>query len=360
MDRTGGGKQLYSIQALRGLAAFLVVFAHSIEHGPGHATNAVMLTARFGVDIFFVISGLVVLLAAGPGQFAPIDFMKRRLWRVAPLYWATTLFVALTAIIVPKIFLTTTFDLRYLVNSLLFIPDARPGSLDWRPLFKLGWTLNYEMFFYGLIALTFWCRSLVLRGQILVTTLVGLMIYAAFVPARSFSAFYASYNLLPFIAGVALAMLVPQRIAKLPKSTRVVGLVIAIAATVAFYQTPFPDTKLLRGHILMGAAAFMIVAGALSLEYKIRGVAWFKWCGDVSYSLYLTHMFVIGAGWAVLKRLEIGGSSVAGYVAIACMIATALVVADLTYRFVERPLLRAIGRRQKAAALPAEAPAIST
>jgi len=346
MNRSGASRQLYSIQALRGMAALLVVFAHSIEHGPGHATNAVMLTARFGVDIFFVVSGLVVLLAAGPEQFSPFVFMKRRIWRVAPLYWATTLFVAATAVIAPKIFLTTTFDMSYLLSSLFFIPAPRPGSLDWRPLFKLGWTLNYEMFFYLLIALTFWCKSLRLRGQILIAAIFALIIYAAFVPARSFAAFYASYNLLPFVAGVVLAMLVPARIAKLPKSARIVGLLIAIAATSMFYQTPFADTKLLRGHILMGSAAVMIVASALSLEYKIRGVAWFKWCGDVSYSLYLTHMFVIGAGWAVLRWLGIGGSSIAGYAAVTGMIIAALVVADLTYRFVERPLLRAIGRRQ--------------
>ncbi|MEA2964715.1 MAG: exopolysaccharide production protein ExoZ [Alphaproteobacteria bacterium] len=85
---------LVSIQALRAIAALLVFW--------GHAINAVHqkieadfphLYGPFGVDLFFVISGFVMVysserLFGQPG--APITFFVRRLARIVPLYWLAT------------------------------------------------------------------------------------------------------------------------------------------------------------------------------------------------------------------------------------------------------------------------------
>lgn len=346
VDRPGG--RLVSVQALRGVAAFLVVVAHAIEHAPGRSGDAILLTGRFGVEIFFVISGVVILLAAGAGTFSPVKFMARRIWRVVPLYWLTTALFAVMAFALPKLFRTTLFDAEYLLRSLFFIPMPLPGGTDWRPLFKLGWTLNYEMFFYALMALLFWCASMKQRAVAL-TLILGAFAGASFVlPAKSgILAFYANLNVLPFICGVWLAIWVATGLVR-GREMRWALLALAALLTALFYQLPFALTKDLGGHALMTLTALFIVAAALCFEQALSRFGASKWIGDISYSLYLTHMFVLGIAWAVLGKLGIEPGTVLGGVGTVGMILASLVVADLSYRFFERPLLN-LSRSRKAA-----------
>ena len=78
---------LRSIQILRGVAAGLVVIAHVIEHADWVSGDPVLITGRFGVDIFFVISGFIITYITGDGPFDPKVFAIRRIFRVVPLYW---------------------------------------------------------------------------------------------------------------------------------------------------------------------------------------------------------------------------------------------------------------------------------
>ena len=74
------------------------------------------------------------------------------------------------------LFKTTTADAKHLLLSLLFIPAPDPqAASDWRPLFKLGWTLNYEMFFYALFAL-----AIVLRREYAVMAVTAALMLFVF------------------------------------------------------------------------------------------------------------------------------------------------------------------------------------
>src|SRR5262245_8564740 len=128
---------LVSIQALRAIAALLVFL--------GHAINAVDLEVAaafpnsygpFGVDLFFVISGFVMVysserLFGQPG--APIKFFARRLARIVPLYWAAT------AILVW--FDVPNASTKAVLGSLFFAPHLPAEA----PLLFVGWTLIFEM-----------------------------------------------------------------------------------------------------------------------------------------------------------------------------------------------------------------------
>ncbi len=176
----------YSIQALRGLAASLVVIAHIFEHPSRGDPNALLLTGRFGVEIFFVISGFVMTHVAGEGAFSPGAFAVRRIMRIVPLYWVCTLLVFAVALVAPALFKTTTADVKHLVLSLFFIPAPDPqAASDWRPLFKLGWTLNYEMFFYAALLLLFWCRQRIQRSVILTVALGALVLLSFAIPPKA-------------------------------------------------------------------------------------------------------------------------------------------------------------------------------
>ena len=100
-----------------------------------------------GVDIFFVISGFIMLVTSR--QTSPAEFMVRRLIRIVPLYWALTLLVSALLILKPELFRTTVVTAPFLIKSLLFIPYANPGhGGEVMPILTPGWSLNFEMFFY--------------------------------------------------------------------------------------------------------------------------------------------------------------------------------------------------------------------
>jgi hypothetical protein len=120
---------LSSIQVLRGIAAVMVVLFHVCGFQIGAA----------GVDIFFVISGFI-MFHTNRNVFgltgAAILFLKRRILRIAPLYWLCSAFAFWPGV-----------ELKSLVASVLFVPvRSEDGSIH--TVLAPGWSLNFEMFFY--------------------------------------------------------------------------------------------------------------------------------------------------------------------------------------------------------------------
>jgi exopolysaccharide production protein ExoZ len=141
---------LVSIQALRAIAALLVFWGHAINavHLKGEA-DFPHLYGPFGVDIFFVISGFVMVysserLFGQPG--APITFFARRLARIVPLYWAAT--TILVWFVVPYA------STKAVLGSLFFGPHIPSEA----PLLLVGWTLIFEMFFYVVFAIALFAK----------------------------------------------------------------------------------------------------------------------------------------------------------------------------------------------------------
>src|SRR5262245_45669982 len=149
--------KLVLIQMLRALAALAIVFYHA-------QYDAETLAARFGlayqpsslmpwsagVDVFFVISGFIMvhtsrkLFATAEGSRV---FLGRRIARIIPIYWLLTTLYAALALLAPAVLNNDAPSLGEIVKSYLFIPFARPNG-QIHPVLLLGWTLNYEMFFY--------------------------------------------------------------------------------------------------------------------------------------------------------------------------------------------------------------------
>ena len=148
-------KVLLPIQGLRAVAAAAVVIGHfqGYTAPPGmHYWLPYNEMAGAGVDLFFVISGFVMVYSSTP-FFGPTDgpasFLSRRIIRIVPLYWFCTTIYVVIATAAPS------FDIQYsgefLAKSYFFIPVARPSG-DINPVVGQGWTLNYEMLFYVIFA----------------------------------------------------------------------------------------------------------------------------------------------------------------------------------------------------------------
>ncbi len=156
--------KIESVQALRAVAALSIAILHVLHEAIGLDPGGVMarwhaaLPWGAGVDLFFVISGFVMVYASDElfgRRDAPALFMARRLIRIVPLYWAATTLFLLVALIARSAVSEGAGSIANVVMSYVFLPTRRPdGSIQ--PIYSLGWTLNYEMLFYVVFAACIW------------------------------------------------------------------------------------------------------------------------------------------------------------------------------------------------------------
>lgn len=318
---------LRSIQHLRGLAALAVVVYHALQWRDGGFE-----LGRAGVDVFFVISGVIMWLIAGEGEVSAPVFLRRRFARVAPTYWIATLAVALAVTLSPRILPQVRVDPARLALSLAFWPHRDHHGLPF-PVLPAGWTLWYEAFFYLLFALTL---ALPISPRARIWTLTGALAGFVVVGVTVVGSLYemiANPMLLQFVAGLWIGRAV--RRGGLKGAPLGSGLIAAGLFIFAVFSAPPLFSELWRP-FQWGAAATLIVAGALALE---RGGAWpqsraLSELGEASYSLYLWHTLAIGL---VANAL---GWGVSVWIMAPLAIGAAILVSLALTRWLETPLRR--------------------
>lgn len=355
--------QLAPVQMLRAVAALAVAFAHTQHHAAAAAAKAGagfagshILPWDAGVDLFFIISGFIMVhasagLAGQPG--AGKVFLLRRLVRIVPLYWlclsAYLVLAGLFAAGGPALPLGT----GNVLASYLFWPRDVFGDGHARPLYDLGWTLNYEMLFYAIFALGLTLpRRLALPAIVLALgalVLLGQLVQGLPVPLR----FWSQPIVLEFVLGMALAQAHAQglRLAR-PVALGLVLLGLGLLMVDPAGLMAKPEGSILpndaRRLLGWGLPAAMIFAG-LVLGHGPAGqpgpVQRFAVAlGDASYALYLTHPFVIVAWRKLWFGMGLQASlGVWAFMASSLVLATG--VALLTFRLFERPLTRALTAR---------------
>ena len=117
-----------SVQWLRLLAATLVVFYHAevqLFHLDEDHVSDFGLGAS-GVDLFFVISGFIMVLISRNRPTSFSSFIRRRLMRIVPLYWSLTLAVFLLVLLTPSLLRSASLDPLHVLSSFLFLPYPHP------------------------------------------------------------------------------------------------------------------------------------------------------------------------------------------------------------------------------------------
>ncbi len=348
------GPMLTQVQVLRAIAAGAVALRHaqhdaatlSLQNGHVfHAWNPIPWSA--GVDVFFVISGLIMVHASrqlfatpGGGRL----FLSRRIARIVPLYWiVTTLYVAV-ALLAPTLLNQTYINARFILASYLFIPAVRPDGIV-QPAYELGWTLNYEMFFYVLFAAAIalplrWAAASVLA------TLTALVIAGQLAaPLGEPLAFWTNPILLEFAFGVVIGVMLAQGVRfDGPRRAALVAAGLFALMLAAAYPELY---RVLPRPLIYGLPAALIVAAAALGTHGSQPAGllarWGAAAGDASYALYLLHPFVIRALRIAFWRTGLLvwlGPWFGPWVFVAVAVPFCLMAALVTYYCLEKPLTR--------------------
>jgi exopolysaccharide production protein ExoZ len=286
--------RLYGVQYLRAVAALGVVVFHAMERTGGH-----FAIGAAGVDIFFVISGFIMWVLAETRHPTPSAFLRERVERIAPLYWAAT--AVMVAGGLAGLFPNMRLTAFHVLASFAFIPHQSPSDGGLWPVLVQGWTLNYEMFFYVLFAalLSLSSGRRLAAMLLLFAGLVGLGLI--FEPQNAVLKTYTSPLLLEFLIGSFIGRL---WLAGRVPSPKVGWLLIGIAAAgFAFVWTTYIGFNA----YVLGPLAGMLLMGVLALEKGgiVRRIGSAAYLGDASYSIYLWHTMAISvvAKFAVLAGL---------------------------------------------------------
>jgi exopolysaccharide production protein ExoZ len=325
---------LASLQWTRAIAATGVVVYHcgqAIEVRTGLALTPFTNFGSAGVDVFFVISGLIMTMTTRRQvPFSAADFLVRRVIRIVPIYWFYTLLKSAVLLSEPGASLYSQFSVTQLLASLFFIPVAEARGIY--PILVVGWTLNCEMLFYVLFAAS--KALLPSRSMLLLTVILTVLAASHFIvgSGRAALTFWTDPIILEFALGIGAAELY---LAGVCPSATVTALLVLVGAGALVL---LPEVPMWRS-LFWGVPALLFVFGILSADRFVpfRQIRALILIGDSSYSLYLTHTLAIplfaalflrmpglyGTAWPLLPM--VGGSITVGW---------------LSYIFLELPMTR--------------------
>jgi len=339
LSQTRPVETVVTIQYLRAVAAALIVFQHAMG-----IPAFIYYTAHFGtvgVDLFFMISGFIMWTTTQGQSRGPAAFWLARAIRIVPLYWLFTAAYVIAALVTPESFFKLKLDPAHIVKSFLFIPAEHPNLGLPAPVFTLGWTLNYEAFFYLFFGLCLLIRDLRVRFTVLAAVFCGLTVLGTWLqPTGPILSSYLDPVMLEFLSGVILAILSPY----LARCGAVLG-ALMFSAGVVWIAVVYAHDMALPRLVSHAIPSIMAVTGALMLEPWARahqsrlGLL----LGDASYSIYLIHPFAQRAFLlAVIHTVGLPNISPTVYIFSAFFIA--IFAGVICYLFLERPVLR-VGRR---------------
>ncbi|GAA2214566.1 acyltransferase [Nonomuraea monospora] len=352
-------ERLYEIDGLRLLAALCVVLYHYVFSGWAGGKTTVTFVAEsgvakygyLGVDLFFLISGFVVLMSAW-GR-TPRQFVVSRVVRLYPAYWVGIAITAVVTVTLGQGLFHVSLP-QVLANLTMFQAVPNIENVD-----VVYWTLWTEMRFYVLMLVATWIG--ITRGRIMaglwgwlaLTFLVELGVLpgiADLVVQSEFSHY--------FIAGMALFMLY-----RFGLDWQIALLVPICLGNAVYRAIGYAEAVGERYHVTYSPAVITAVVVAIFLIMTFVALRvthrlarpWLVTAGALTYPLYLLHAHV---GFILFARLE---GTVNKYVLLVAMIAVMLAAAYLVHRFVERPLApwlkRLLSKRQPAhAAAPVTTP----
>lgn len=333
---------IINLQILRAAAAFLVFFHHFIPNIDRLFPGAkVYEFGAAGVDIFFVLSGFIMVLTTFNKDSDPIRFFVNRVVRIVPIYWIMTLAIVSLFLIGFRPIGVLDLQFSYIWKSLFFIPFTRNGL--WEPILSVGWTLNFEMFFYALFAFLLIFPNFRLRILLLVTVLMCLVGTGMLFTLNPYLEYYTSPVILDFALGAGFGVFYVSRRANFSSGNRA-GAWLLIATGALLIAVTGSGLGLSSSHNILrpmtwGLAGLLLIYGCVLLEengFVAKNKILIS-LGNASYSIYLVHNLMIQVSEKAVSQFL-----APGLVALGMMIVGALVLTTIfgwaSYKFIESPI----------------------
>lgn len=339
---------LKSIQFLRALAALLVVFFHtqSIIHSKVSQDYSFTNFGAAGVDIFFVISGFIMIYVSYnrfETKNASWQFIKNRILRIVPTYYLFTTFTVLILLFLPTLYSTLRFDLSNVIFSYLFILSENSAG-EAGTVVGVGWTLALEAFFYLIFAIMLNFNRKYLIPAFMIIFLIG-SIVGPFIP-YAWATTFANTMTFEFLFGCLIGMwyIKGRELGKFPSVSLIVlgFLWMYGAAKIDLVKDAFDYSRV----VAFGIPAAMIVLGTISLEKYLKIHKSILSVGDSSYSLYLIHQYTLMASSIVVVPILVKIGLPAWIIEILLMV-IAVISGFACYYLYERPITRWLKSRSK-------------
>lgn len=270
-------RTIHSIQSARAIAALLVVMHHISVRFEQRVADRHFLDIfdRFGfagVDLFFVISGLIMVVTCQRhfGRWAGMPaFLWRRATRIYPLYWFFTI-VQLAAILLMPSATDRVITAETIVASFLLLPQSV------YPILAPGWTLVYEMYFYLVFSLLFFISRRFASQFLSAWGLMTIGLYAVqYTVGMSDTTdlvklpIYASPLTLEFLAGCFIGSFYNRQVNCLATVSLVMGTVwFAVGWMVIESSTTASAEFGLTRVLVFGIASTLVLYGLVALEQR--------------------------------------------------------------------------------------------
>lgn len=300
---------LLSLQYLRGIASLLVVLYHARGELNGvyaqtDLGNLLFSNGYIGVDLFFMISGFVIMLSTEKDS-SSLSFVTKRFFRIYPVYFTCLMFFMFAS--------SKPIDGNFL-KALFFINLNLASHAPWfgYTLVYTAWTLMFEVFFYIIFTIAMsisWRYRLQIASLIILATVSSLnYIYNGGFKISGYDAIPVAPNasdimlvarvlsspmFFEFIAGMVIYWLY----SKIKPSENLLKLSKPILLTAVMLFLLFFMSGYNGGHGLFNCGIFAAVLLTALVIYEkshsIKNSPLLHYLGDISYSLYLVHPLVL-------------------------------------------------------------------
>jgi len=313
-----------NIQILRAIAAILVVAFHTVPTAKSYQLSTdffykVDSWGSAGVDIFFVISGFIMVYIQTNKNKSPINFLKDRIERIVPLYWFLTLSFSSLLFTFPHVFNVWSFDLNTLINSLFFMNYLTSGNY---PVLFVGWTLEYEMLFYVIFGLSLFLNNINYSIFFSILSLI-IMVYLGL-----------SNIVIEFCYGMLVALLYNNL------KIKINSLVCLIFIILGFYSLTIDWKVEIPRFIAWGLPSLLIFLGFLYLN-PIKSKL-LDTLGSASYSIYLVHVFSVLVSYRIFSKIGQVNFNYINEIYVILSILLSVLAGVLIHFIVEKPLARVI------------------
>lgn len=322
------------IQALRFIAVLMVVITHSFLYASERLKSEEVFfwnVGAQGVDIFFVISGFVMIISSEKLMFAQDgwkQFLFHRILRIVPPYWAATSFKLIVLIIFSGLVLHATLDWSAIFKSYFFIPSRNIDG-EIKPFLGVGWTLVFEMFFYSLFTLALLFR---INVYVFVGSILSIFSLLYFVRPPNYSSCWYLMNpiILEFLMGMVIGYFTLKK-QFIPRVPAILACVISVIY-ILFFSSSFNVHRV----IVSGLPCMLLVWSIISLEvyFQNRINSIVLLLGASSYVLYLFHPLTAPLIPVILNKVGFPNFSISVLLSVTFAVFTTTII----HIWFERPL----------------------